>query len=376
MGVSDFASWWAAPWYKAPLFAFALLGAAALGFAWLSRPLSAGELPSCARCAFEQIAITRHDGLRVRRRINLRIGRDMAAIRRLAEGMHSRRVDHVVSFRQAEVSGLPPDGSGRRNVLGDVPGRFDVAAIQRLSDEFPGGVLHLDFVETVTHGNLPGENFGWMTLVPGTRFGAVVESDRPLAVRGDLVEDGAGTYRYRPSGHGYFAFSTLQGMGELADAYRAAQDEVLGAGELFDTGPGTDEEVLGRAWRWLRANLEYEDISLVFTNSNAPAGLDVVMQRRKADCKAYAAILIGMLRKQGIPASAVLVETGRRKRRRTDIPTNEFDHVIIYLPRAGRFVDPTLSAATTMPTGGLQAFDRALDTGTGNLMHIEKDRTW
>jgi hypothetical protein len=80
-----------------------------------------------------------------------------------------------------------------------------------------------------------------------------------------------------------------------------------------------------------------------------PHAAPVVVERGYGDCKDKAVLFITLARLAGIQAHFALVRTRSQGPLRQDVPMQQFNHAIVYVPKqagisAGRFYDPTADA--------------------------------
>jgi TPR repeat protein len=92
---------------------------------------------------------------------------------------------------------------------------------------------------------------------------------------------------------------------------------------------------------WVARNIRYVGIGFEdggLTSQPAAA----VLAARYGDCKAHATLLKALLRTQGIEANLVVVDSAPNYTL-TELPTQNFDHAIVYVPELDQYLDPTAS---------------------------------
>lgn len=143
------------------------------------------------------------------------------------------------------------------------------------------------------------------------------------------------------------AVSTFAGYPAFAAAFRAA-----GAGKALPSPaiaalarqltaglPDTRARVLALS-DWIRTNIRYVGV-YVGPGGVVPHAASSVLDKRYGDCKDHAVLLQAMLAALGIDATPALVN-GANAYRLPDAPTlGVFNHMIVYVPALGLFVDPT-----------------------------------
>ncbi len=105
---------------------------------------------------------------------------------------------------------------------------------------------------------------------------------------------------------------------------------------------------------------------------SVPDPADLTIQRGWGDCKGQALLLLLLLRSAGIPAHLALAHTSEPVR--PDFPCiGQFDHMIVYLPDRGLFLDPTEKDTDVMSPVPPCLFDRdalVLDPDRPRLVRI------
>jgi tetratricopeptide (TPR) repeat protein/transglutaminase-like putative cysteine protease len=96
------------------------------------------------------------------------------------------------------------------------------------------------------------------------------------------------------------------------------------------------------ALRRIRYQQDYE----TFIAGVKPHTAAAVLTRGYGDCKDKSVLMIAMLRQLGIKANLALIRTRRAGRVIADVPSQQFNHAVVYLPpqpglKQGRFLDAT-----------------------------------
>jgi TPR repeat protein/transglutaminase-like putative cysteine protease len=105
-----------------------------------------------------------------------------------------------------------------------------------------------------------------------------------------------------------------------------------------------------RLYNWVAENIRYVGIGFEDGGlTSQPA--DAVVAARYGDCKAHAILLKALLAAEGVEANLVVVN-GTPRYTLTELPTQNFDHAILYLPGLDIYVDPTAAefAFGALPT--------------------------
>ncbi|MBR0693013.1 DUF3857 domain-containing protein [Bradyrhizobium lablabi] len=145
-------------------------------------------------------------------------------------------------------------------------------------------------------------------------------------------------------------YAAFAAMLNARNAPMARPDEILRklSAEIVNDATDTRSKV-ERIHNWVARNIRYVGIGFEdggLTSQPASA----VLAARYGDCKAHATILKALLAAQGIEANLVAVNSGAQYTL-TEVATQNFDHVIIYVPAIDRYLDPTASlvAFDTLP---------------------------
>ncbi|MGY3449067.1 DUF3857 domain-containing protein [Bradyrhizobium sp. USDA 4353] len=158
----------------------------------------------------------------------------------------------------------------------------------------------------------------------------------------------------------FAGYAALAGMLRERNAPMARPTEVLRrfAAEIVGDAATTADKV-ERLHNWVTQTIRYVGIGLEDGGlTSQPA--ESVLAARYGDCKAHATLLKALLAAQGIAADLVAINSGARYRI-TEVATQNFDHVIIYVPELDQYLDPTASlvAFGALPSdlGGKPALD-------------------
>jgi TPR repeat protein len=119
---------------------------------------------------------------------------------------------------------------------------------------------------------------------------------------------------------------------------------------------------------WVARNIRYVGIGFEdggLTSQPASA----VLALRYGDCKAHATLLKALLLAQGIEANLVVVN-GAPNYTLTELPTQNFDHAIIYVPQLDQYLDPTASKVAFGALPWLLSGKPVLNIDKGRLSKI------
>jgi len=159
-------------------------------------------------------------------------------------------------------------------------------------------------------------------------------------------------------------FSTGDSWASVASAYRQLAEPQIDPEKvksLLPSEPSANrmeriQAIVSRLHKEVRyTGLEFGEAAL------QPQTATEVLKRHYGDCKDKAAMLVAMLRADGIAASMALLDTGPGVDVMPDLPgMNEFDHAIVYLPADGKgndalWIDGTAEFAQV---GTLPAMDQ------------------
>lgn len=366
-----------------------------LAFAGALRFKSAVEIKSpvsvesglCAPCFYEDIWIGRE--VRTRRYVSL------PATDRYRERIVkilSRRVsraDQEIIFRSIATLTKAKNGNiVRKNYSTTAINQCIRSRNLRCNELVPFDYLKrtkvlIVFDEILHSGNLPDGNYSREIMAPHgfwtPRLGVRLRTNRTVYVDGDIEPSPEGGWRFGNIGKGYLAFSTLANWGDLADSYQISERKALLRGsELLpnvNERSISAEKALNYSWVWIRKNLQYQDVSLLYSAGDSPASLEQILQTRVADCKGMALVLGALLKKAGVDAQTVLVDKRLGASHvATVLPMNRFTHVIVYIPALHRYIDPTIASITPVPTGGLREYSFSLNSVTGQIQEIRNEQ--
>jgi transglutaminase-like putative cysteine protease len=145
-------------------------------------------------------------------------------------------------------------------------------------------------------------------------------------------------------------YAAFAAMLNARNAPMAVPDDTLRklATEIVGDTPAVVRKV-ERLHNWVTRNIRYVGIGFEdggLTSQPAAA----VLASRYGDCKAHATLLKALLATQGIEANFVVVN-GEASYTLTELPTQNFDHAIVYVPQLDQYLDPTASniAFGTLP---------------------------
>jgi TPR repeat protein len=119
---------------------------------------------------------------------------------------------------------------------------------------------------------------------------------------------------------------------------------------------------------WVARNIRYVGIGFEdggLTSQSAAA----VLASRYGDCKAHATLLKALLLAQGIEANLVVVKSAPDYTL-TELPTQNFDHAIVYVPQLDQYLDPTASEVAFGALPSSLSGKPALNIDKGRLTRI------
>ncbi len=135
------------------------------------------------------------------------------------------------------------------------------------------------------------------------------------------------------------------------------------------------EEKLRRIHTFVMEEIRYQQDYETFINGVKPHPASMTLERRYGDCKDKAVLFIELAKKLGVDAQFALVRTRDSGPAQVDVPMQQFNHAIVYVPEqagvAARFFDPT---AELLDVDSV----RTDDVGTQSLVFDPKSgaHTW
>ncbi|MBX5481925.1 MAG: hypothetical protein IRZ16_08825 [Myxococcaceae bacterium] len=134
----------------------------------------------------------------------------------------------------------------------------------------------------------------------------------------------------------------------LESAFRDSPDLDELAQRLAE-GAKTPEEKLLRIHQFVMEQIRYQQDYESFIAGVKPHPASMVVERRYGDCKDKSVLFITLARKLGLKAHFATVRTRDRGQVMKDLPTQQFNHAIVYVPPQpglpeGRFYDATADA--------------------------------
>jgi transglutaminase-like putative cysteine protease len=151
----------------------------------------------------------------------------------------------------------------------------------------------------------------------------------------------------------------------LVGAFRTSP-EVDAVAERLAAGAKDPLERAERVHEFVMEEIRYQQDYESFIAGVKPHAAPMVLERKYGDCKDKAVLFITLAKKLGLEAHFALVRTRDVGPIDGDVPMQQFNHAIVYLPQQagfpeGRFFDPTADALD------LDAV-RSDDTGTRSLV--------
>lgn len=160
----------------------------------------------------------------------------------------------------------------------------------------------------------------------------------------------------------------------LEGAFRSGPEVDLLARRLGEAGDVPEK--VKRIHEYVMQDIRYQQDYETFIAGVKPHPAPMVLERKYGDCKDKAVLFITLAQKLGIDAHFALVRTRDTGPANPDVPMQQFNHAIVYVPQQdgfpeGRFFDPT---ADSLDLDVL----RADDVGTKSLVYDPKkgQHTW
>ena len=144
-----------------------------------------------------------------------------------------------------------------------------------------------------------------------------------------------------------FSISTYKSFAEIGDRYgrlHAASAQVtpeiaLLANEIV--GSATDRETQARLlYEWVAQKVRYVWVAIGTGNVTPTPAIETI-RNRYGDCKAHVALLAALLAAKGIISEPALINIETARYLLPEVPSDAFDHVILYLPEFDRYAEPT-----------------------------------
>lgn len=132
----------------------------------------------------------------------------------------------------------------------------------------------------------------------------------------------------------------------LLDGVFRDSPEVDAVAKKLGEGADSGDEKLKRIHQYVMEEIRYQQDYETFIAGVKPHAAPMVLERRYGDCKDKAVLFITLARKLGLEAQFALVRTRDGGPVETEVPSQQFNHAIVYVPdqpgvTAGRFFDPT-----------------------------------
>jgi cellulose synthase operon protein C len=160
----------------------------------------------------------------------------------------------------------------------------------------------------------------------------------------------------------------------LEGAFRDSDELLKIASNLNQGNPDTAEK-LKRIHTFVMEEIRYQQDYESFIAGVKPHAAPVTLERKYGDCKDKAVLFIQLAKNLGLDAHFALVRTRDVGPVDRDVPMQQFNHAIVYVPEqdgvAARFFDPTAELLDVEAV-------RSDDVGTSSLVYDTKKRehTW
>jgi hypothetical protein len=225
-----------------------------------------------------------------------------------------------------------------------------------------------------------------LTFPPSLRFeGANVTVDAPAGLQLHLVErgvrhsreerDGRVLLKWRVAGQAFvadepgavsasdwapmIAFSSYESWETYGrQAYLAAEPKSRPTPQVeklaAEITQGISDRRLQAAaiYDWVARNIRYFQVVLG-RGGMVPHDPDRILATRYGDCKDHASLMRALLLSKGIGSEFVLISSGSNAYNAFAAPISTFDHMILYVPEFGLYVDPTVAMGgfDALPSG-------------------------
>ena len=131
----------------------------------------------------------------------------------------------------------------------------------------------------------------------------------------------------------------------LEGAFRDSP-ELDAVAKTLDEGNPDESERLKRVHQFVMEEIRYQQDYETFIAGVKPHPAPMVLERRYGDCKDKAVLFIELAKKLGLEAHFALVRTRDAGPVMRDVPMQQFNHAIVYVPtqkglKEARFFDPT-----------------------------------
>lgn len=132
----------------------------------------------------------------------------------------------------------------------------------------------------------------------------------------------------------------------LLDGVFRDSPEIDALARRLGDGAQTSVEKLERVHQFVMEEIRYQQDYESFIAGVKPHAAPMVLERRYGDCKDKAVLFITLARKLGLEAHFANVRTRDSGQISKDVPMQQFNHAIVYVPQQagvpeGRFFDPT-----------------------------------
>ncbi len=150
--------------------------------------------------------------------------------------------------------------------------------------------------------------------------------------------------RWEAIGAAYWA--RAKDKAQVTDEIKKLADEIAGQSQGL--------EAAKKLYDWEVKNIRYVALELGI-GGYVPQPSSQVLSQRYADCKGYVTLLQALLKAKGIRSEPVLINLGENFGRLPAPTPEQFNHLILYLPDYGVYLDPTTQYAPfgVLPLGDL-----------------------
>ncbi|MCU1277294.1 MAG: Transglutaminase-like enzyme, partial [bacterium] len=163
----------------------------------------------------------------------------------------------------------------------------------------------------------------------------------------------------------------------LSDAFRS-NDKLDAIVDKQIAGAKSPREKLDRLFHWATQEVRYQQDYETTIAGVRPHAASAVIERGYGDCKDKAVLLIQMARRAGLKLRFAILRTMGAGKMRRDVPDQQFNHAIVYVPQqtgidAPFFLDPTSDG---LDMGNLRGDDQGatslvMDPDSGRWEFVE-----
>jgi transglutaminase-like putative cysteine protease len=169
----------------------------------------------------------------------------------------------------------------------------------------------------------------------------------------------------------YLTLSPVCSWGELARRYMKMQTLAMAGSDQLPTFTGTIQKKVDAAVRYVKARgIQYD--AKPDQGGYPHQNIADVLTAGRTDCKGFTTLLYALLRKAGVKSDPVLLNAHGMTPMSFSVPDRWPDHVMLYVPGLGRYIDltgslPSRGEFTWQTSADSYAGDVVLDLATGRF---------